>query len=128
MNKLLVAEDVKLENEVIKKREELAMLKGQYSKLEQEIVAKRTEFAAYIADREKTVRQGFEQIATDKKLVETQRQEFKVELDAHLKAKAALVQEKIDFERLKSATDGRHRMINDFIAVVRRAYNVLPDA
>ena len=125
--KTIQSEMVQWENRLEAAKQEVGNFKRQSETLEQEIVAKRTEFASYISDRETAVRRGMESLAADRQALDAQREEFRVALDQHLKDKAALVQDRVNFEKTKSAVNGKHALINDFIQAVRRAYNVLPD-
>jgi DNA repair exonuclease SbcCD ATPase subunit len=121
------AEVVQWENRIESARNEYSSLKKQCESLEQEIIAKKTDYQTYIGAREQDLRQKSEKIQQDQKILDGQREEFRLAMDAHLKDKAAHGQAKLDFEKEKAAAMGRRTAVNDFIQAVRRAYNVLPD-
>ena len=124
----LQAELTQWENRVEYARNEHNNLKRQSEILQGEIDNKRTEYTNYISTHEKQIRDGLASLQTDRSTLESQRNEFKAILEAHDKEKAKLLFDKAEFVKEKSRTDGKRKLVEDFIQAVRRAYNVLPDA
>ena len=121
------AEMVQWENRVEAEKQNYANLKRQSEILQAEIDQKRTEYSNYISTHEKQVRDGLDAVREGQKMLDAQRNEFKAILQEHEREKGNLAQEKIEFLKERSRTDGRRQLVEEFIQAVRRAYNVLPD-
>lgn len=111
-------ESLKAENDRLAKANEI---------LQTEIAQKTSEYQTYIANREKSIRDAQAQLAQDQKTLEAQRDEFKANLQAHLKEKESLANDRMFFEREKARVEGIKKLNGDFIQAVRRAYSLIGD-
>ena len=108
-------------------KSEVGNLQKQKELLEATIAAKTADYQTYVGSREKEIREKNEKLINDCNVLETQREEFKNTLNAHISEKSKLAGEQAELEKQKTAMAGRKQAINDFVQAVRRAYNVLPD-
>ena len=123
--KTIQQEMTQWENRLENLKNEANNLKRQNDILQQDIDNKRTQYAGYIADRDKSIRDGFSELANKNQVLESQRTEFVGILDAHQQEKAKLAKERSDFEKEKSAILGQKALVDNFIQAVRRAYTLI---
>lgn len=123
--KTIQQEMTQWENRLENLKNEGENLKRQNDILQQEIDVKRTQYAGYIAEKDKSLRDGFSELANHNKVLESQRSEFAGILDAHQQEKSKLAKERSDFEKEKSAILGQKALVDNFIQAVRRAYTLI---
>jgi len=125
--KTIQQEMTQWENRLEMIKNEATNLKKQNDILQTEIDNKRTQYAGYISDKDKSIRDGFTDLANHNKILESQKAEFAGILDAHHKEKAKLDQDKSEFEKEKSKILGQKQLIDAFIQAVRRAYSLIAE-
>jgi chromosome segregation ATPase len=123
--KTISQEMTQWENRLESTKSEHESLKRQSALLQGEMDQKRLEFSVFISDRNKAIQDGFTKIAEERRVLESQQAEFAGILDAHNKEKAALVQEKSDFDKEKRTVLGIKNNVDGFIQAVRRAYTLI---
>lgn len=125
--KTIQQEMTQWENRLETSKNEVQNLKRQSQLLQDEMDAKRVAYAGYISEKEKQIREGYNKNFEDQKVLDSQRGDFKNSLDAHMKEKALLVQEKSDFEKEKSRFYGQKQNVDGFVQAVRRAYSLIAE-
>jgi len=120
-------EMVQWENRIEAEKSNYNNLKRQSELLQAEIDQKRKDFENYISIQTIQLREGLAKLAEDKKVLESQREEFKNILSSHEKEKQKLAQDRLVVERDKSSVAGQKQLVNDFIQAVRRAYNLIAE-